>query len=120
MKDRFDLENEIQMLALFADDIKMVSDFLMESENIDDDVCDKAVNALNGISALLEMKTDALMDTMCQCLKLDNYRENTDTIEPTITLDDSITISAAQSRGCYYCGCTNCGDPCCGMETPIW
>lgn len=103
MKDRFDLENEIQMFGLFADDIKTVSNFLMESEGVDDDVCDKAVNALNGISVLLEMKTEMLMDTMCQCLKLDQYRE-----EPVVTIDPTLNMSP-KSCGCYYCGSTTGG-----------
>lgn len=76
MKDRFDLENEIHMFGLFADDIKTVSNFLMESKGVDDDVSDKVVNALNGISILLEMKTESLMDTMSQCFKLDQYKED--------------------------------------------
>ena len=118
MKDRFDLENEIQMFSLFADDIRLVSNTLMESENIDDDLCDKVTNALEGIAVLLEMKTDCLMDTMCQCFKLDQYREKTNTVEPVINVD--IPTVTTQKSGCYYCGCTGCGDPCCGMETSLW
>lgn len=47
----------------------------MESEDIDDHVCDKSVNALNGISALLNIHINVMMDTMCQMCKLDKYRD---------------------------------------------
>ena len=40
MKDRFDIENEIMRLHTFAEDISEISSLLMESENIDDELCD--------------------------------------------------------------------------------
>lgn len=93
MKDRFDLENEIHMFGLFADDIKTVSNFLMESEGVDDDVSDKVVNALNGISVLLEMKTESLMDTMRQVFKLDQYNQ-----QSTAELSVEIPLTDADNR----------------------
>lgn len=103
MKDRFDLENEIHMFGLFADDIKTVSNFLMESEGVDDDLLDKAVNALNGISALLEMKTECLMDTMCQVFKLDKYNKQTTSgipVEiPLTNTDNRVTTSCRGECG---------------------
>ena len=36
MKNRFDLENEIMRLHIFAEDISEISNLLGESENIDD------------------------------------------------------------------------------------
>lgn len=76
MKDRFDLENEIVRLYSFVENIESVSNFLMESEDIDDDLCDKSVNALNGISALMTIHIHTMMDTICQIHKLDKYRNS--------------------------------------------
>jgi hypothetical protein len=75
MKDRFDLENEIMRLHTFAEDISEISSLLMESENIDVELCDKVTNVLNGISSLLSLHADKLENTMCQCFKLNEYRE---------------------------------------------
>ena len=74
MKNRFDLENEIMRLHIFAEDISEISNLLGESENIDDELCDKVTNVINGLSSLLSLHTDKMMDTMCQCFKLDNYK----------------------------------------------
>jgi DUF438 domain-containing protein len=84
MKDRFDLENEIMRLHTFAEDIEMVSNLLSESENIDDDLCNKSTNVLNYLSTILSLQADKLMDTMCQCFKLDEYRN----IEEQEQVDD--------------------------------
>ena len=50
------------------------------------------------------------MDTMCQCFKLDQYRSKT-----LAELDPQTDLDPASS-----CGCTGCGDPCRGMEIPLW
>lgn len=73
MKDRFNLEDEILRLYSFVESIESVSNFLMESEDIDDDLCDKSVNALNGISALMTIHIQTMFDTMRQVHKLDQY-----------------------------------------------
>lgn len=74
MKDRFDLENEIQMLSLFADNIRTISNYIIES----DYPLDEAAISLEGLAILIEMKTDILHDTMCQCFKLDDYSDAID------------------------------------------
>ena len=75
MKDRFDLENEIMKLHSFIEDIDSVSNLLMDSENLDDDLSDMASNALNGISVLMKLHAEKMLDTMSQIFKLDQYRD---------------------------------------------
>ena len=99
MKDRFDLENEIMRLHTFAEDIEMVSNLLLESENIDDDLCDKSTKVLNYISAILSLHADKLMDTMCQCFKLDEYKDR-----QTSELSVDIPLTDADNRVTTKCG----------------
>lgn len=75
MKDRFDLENEIMKLYSFIEDIDSVSNLLMDSENLDDDLSDMASNALNGMSVLMKLHAEKMLDTMSQIFKLDQYRD---------------------------------------------
>ena len=75
MKDRFDLENEIMKLHSFIEDIDSVSNLLMDSENLDDDLSDMASNALNGISVLMKLHAEKMLDTVSQIFKLDQYRD---------------------------------------------
>lgn len=98
MKDRFDLENEIMRLHTFAEDINDISNFLRDSENVDDKLCDKVTNALNGISSILSLHTDKLMDTMCQCFKLDEYRDR-----QTSELSVDIPLTDADNRVTTKC-----------------
>jgi hypothetical protein len=71
MKDRFDLENEIMTLNSLADNLGTISEGILEHGLSNDEV----VNAIEGIRVLLQLQSNKLMDTMCQCLKLDNYRD---------------------------------------------
>lgn len=75
MKDRFDLENEITKLYSFIEDIDSVSNLLMDSENLDDNLLDMASNALNGISVLMKIHAEKMLDTTSQIFKLDQYRD---------------------------------------------
>ena len=73
MKDRFDLENEINELHTYADQIDLVSDSIINTtKDIDKDAI---INALSGLSTLLNMKTSKLFDTFCEVFKLDQYKE---------------------------------------------
>jgi hypothetical protein len=72
MKDRFDLENEIMALNGFADNLATISEGILEHDLSNDEV----VNAIEGIRILLQLQSNKLMDTMCQCLKLDQYRDS--------------------------------------------
>lgn len=98
MKTRFDLEEEILSFYNFAENVETVSNYLMESEGIDDDLCDKVVNALNGVSALMKIQTDKTFDTLRQCFKLDEYRK-----EP-LTNTDTSAIMKKCGGGCGGCG----------------
>lgn len=73
MKDRFDLENEINELHTYVDQIDLVSDSIINTaKDIDKDTI---INALSGLSTLLNMKTNKLFDTFCEVFKLDQYKE---------------------------------------------
>ena len=104
MKDRFDLEDEIARLYTFAEDIKMVSNLLSKSENIDDDLCEKSTNVLNYLSAILSLHADKLIDTMCQCFKLDEYRDRqTSELSVDIPLTDADNrVTTKCSSKCSY------------------
>jgi hypothetical protein len=73
MKDRFDLENEINELTVYSDQLNMVSASILDSTDILDK--DHIVNALQGISILLNLHSDKMFDTMKQVFRLDNYKE---------------------------------------------
>lgn len=71
MKDRFDLENEINFFHTFGENLKTVSEAVLE-DNLDrDDI----VNAIEGIRVLLEIHTNKVFDTMAQSFKLDQYND---------------------------------------------
>lgn len=70
MKDRFDLEEEINHLHNFVEHLNTVSSGILEN-GIDED---EAVNAIIGIGVLLKLQANKLHDTMSQCFKLDKYK----------------------------------------------
>jgi hypothetical protein len=71
MKDRFDLENEINTLFTFSDQLGTLSEGILE-HNLS---TDETVNAIEGLRVILNLQTQKLHDTMSQCFRLDNYRE---------------------------------------------
>lgn len=73
MKDRFNLEDEINALYTFSDQLTTISESVME-ERLS---VDETVNAIEGLRVMLNLQASKLHDTMCQCFKLDNYRELT-------------------------------------------
>jgi archaellum biogenesis ATPase FlaH len=77
MKDRFDLETEIMDIYNFASHIRSICNAALESKISKDEIA----NALEGIAVLLELKSETLTDTMCQVLKLDEYRCENDTVQ---------------------------------------
>jgi hypothetical protein len=72
MKDRFDLENEITALHTFADSLGTLSEGILEHGL----TTDETVNVIEGLRVMLNLQAQKLHDTMCQCLKLDNYTHN--------------------------------------------
>jgi len=76
MKDRFDLENEIMRTANYADDLRTITENMI-NDSVDGNVnVDKYFNAIEGVSCLIEMHSNKMFDTMSQCFKLDNYKES--------------------------------------------
>lgn len=71
MKDRFNLEDEINTLYSFSDQLGTLSEGILEHNLSNDDV----VNVIEGLRVMINLQAAKLQDTMCQCFKLDNYRE---------------------------------------------
>ena len=98
MKNRFDLEEEVLSFYNFAENVDTIANYLMESEGIDDDLCDKVVNALNGVSALMKIQTDKTFNTLRQCFRLDEYKN-----APLTDMESTDTIKKC-GGGCGGCG----------------
>lgn len=72
MKDRFHLEEEINQLHNFADNLGTICEGILEHDLSNDEI----VNALEGMRVLINLHSNKLHDTMSQCFKLDHYRDN--------------------------------------------
>lgn len=73
MKDRFNLEDEINALYSFSDQLATISENVLEEKLS----VDEMVNAIEGLRVMLNLQASKLHDTMCQCFDLDNYRHST-------------------------------------------
>ena len=73
MKDRFDLENEISTLHVYADQLATLSEGILEHDLSNDEI----VNAIEGLRVMLNLHATKIMDTMCQTFRLDKYRNET-------------------------------------------
>ncbi len=71
MKDRFDLEQEINAMYSFSEQLGTISEGILETELS----TDETVNAIEGIRVLINLHTQKLHNTMRQVLRLDNYKE---------------------------------------------
>jgi len=104
MKDRFDLEDEILKLYSFADDLGVVSELIMDNLELSAETQDKSVNVLIGIETMLKIHADKMMDTMCQCFKIGEYRDFDSsqlTIKSVLTDDDDYG-KIEESCDCNY------------------
>ena len=72
MKDRFNLEDEINTLYSFSDQLGTLSEGILEHDLSNDDV----VNVIEGLRVMINLQATKLQDTMCQCFNLDNYRQS--------------------------------------------
>ena len=72
MKDRFDLEHEINCLYSFGENLKTLNEGVIEQNLSNDEIA----NAIEGIRVLLDLHTNKLLDTMSQCFKLDGYNDS--------------------------------------------
>ena len=70
MKDRFDLENEINTLYSFSEQLGNISEGILERDLSTDDT----VNAIEGLRVMINLQAQKLHDTMAQCFRLDGYR----------------------------------------------
>ena len=70
MKDRFDLENEINTLYAFGNQLSLLSEGILEHDLSNDEV----VNVVEGLRVTLDLQAQKLHDTMAKCFKLDQYR----------------------------------------------
>lgn len=71
MKDRFDLENEINTLYVFSEQLGSLSEAILEHDLSQDET----INVIEGLRIMLNIQAQKLHDTMCQCLKLDQYHD---------------------------------------------
>ena len=71
MKDRFSLEEEISNLHVYVDQLGTLSEGILEHNISNDEI----VNAIEGLRVMLNLQTNKLMDTMCQCFQLDKYND---------------------------------------------
>lgn len=72
MKDRFDLETEINTLYTFADQLGTLSEGILE-HNLSND---ETVSMIEGLRIMLNLHAQKLHDTMSQCFHLNQYRSD--------------------------------------------
>jgi hypothetical protein len=72
MKDRFNLEDEINTLYSFSEQLGTLSEGILEHGL----TTDETVNVIEGLRVMINLQAQKLNDTMCQCFKLDNYTYN--------------------------------------------
>ena len=74
MADRFDFEQQIQKCWMVTDDIRDISEFILEYPSADF-TKDRACNALNGLADLYEVKFNKLWD-LFEEVHMNLVREN--------------------------------------------
>ena len=100
MKTRFDLEEEIMKLYVFIDNIDDAITYLADSD-VDPKVIDTISNILTGTSTLMGIHAEKMLDTMSQCFKLDQYREDTTSelsVETPLTDADNRVITKCSGK----------------------
>ena len=98
MKTRFELEDEIMKLYAFVDNIDDAVEYLSDSD-IDPKIIDSLSNILLGTSTLLGLHVEKMLDTMRQCFKLDQYRED-------ITSELSVKVPLTDADNCVTTKCS--------------
>jgi hypothetical protein len=71
MKNRFDLENEINSLWSSASDLKTIAEMMYDSDFIYND--DRTHTVLMGLAEIIEAKLGKLEDTFNQVYELNDY-----------------------------------------------
>jgi len=72
MKDRFNLEDEISTLHSFVQQLDTLNEGILEHDMSRDNIS----NVICGIKVMLELHAEKMLDTMCQCFKLDSYKHS--------------------------------------------
>lgn len=72
MKDRFDLEQEINSIHNISEYLGTLCEGILEDRLS----VDETANAIGGIRVILDLQARKLHDTMCQVLRLDHYRKD--------------------------------------------
>lgn len=76
-KTRFDLENEINQCSNVCEDIKMLYQRIGDGyAGAKDLTPNELINILMGMEAIYNLRFELLIDTMCQVLELNEYKEN--------------------------------------------
>ena len=65
--DRFDLEESIVQLGQISDDVKLLSENVMENLDINTDTI---VNALTGLETIHNMRFDKSLEKICGVLRI--------------------------------------------------
>jgi hypothetical protein len=76
MKNRFNLEEEISHLYVFADQLATLSEGVLEHDLDKDEIA----NVLEGMRVMMNLHAQKMHDTMTQCFKLDQYRDYKDIV----------------------------------------
>ena len=71
MKDRFNLEDEINTFYSFSDQLGTLSEGILEHNLTNDDI----INVIQGLRIMINLQVTKLHDTMCQCFRLDGYNK---------------------------------------------
>jgi hypothetical protein len=72
MKDRFDFEDEIHQTYSFSQQLKTLSEAVLERDISKDEIA----NVIIGISTMIDLHTTRLFDTFTQVLQLDEYNKS--------------------------------------------
>lgn len=70
------MEDEINTLYSFSEQLGTLSEGILEHDLSRDDI----INAIEGLRVILNLQAKKLQDTMCQCFRLDNYRNSTEIV----------------------------------------
>ena len=71
MKDRFDLEVEIMDVYTLRKPLELLAKRVLQEDICSEDVA----NILLGLASTVDMYSESLYDTMCQVLRIDEYRD---------------------------------------------
>jgi len=97
MPDRFDLEEKIVKTANYADQLRDLAEFIIETEDYD---VDKLHNVLVGMAQMLDIHTDKMYNTMCDALDLNKDIQDSSqlTLKQDLTEADTPVITSRKGE----------------------